>query len=90
MRTSSNIEIEHLFDRLSAIPAVEPSEQLYIKTLHKVQRHKNISVFWFRFSALLITLFVLLEFYLAYGKFTSTENDISTLVYQTKNTLYDE
>jgi len=79
-----------VFEYLEKIKKVEPNTNLYAKTLSEIKRQNVIPLFWVRAVACLLIAFISTEFYFSLGKSHSNSKDISSVIYQTNNILYNE
>jgi hypothetical protein len=89
MENSSNENMNKVFEQLSKIKMVEPSENLYVKTINRVQRQSNIPLFWASAVACLLMAFISAEIFVV-SKKKNNYADISVVIYQTNNFSYNE
>jgi hypothetical protein len=78
-----------VFEQLSKIKMVEPSENLYVKTINRVQRQSNIPLFWASAVACLLMAFISAEFFVV-SKKKNNYTDISVVIYKTNHFSYNE
>lgn len=90
MENSSNTDMEQVFEQLANIKMAEPSTNLYKQTLNRIQRQNIISMFWVSAAACLLIAFACTEIYFSIGKNYSSNKDISSVICQTNNILYNE
>jgi len=89
MNNSSKPDMNQVFKHLANIKEVEPSANLYSKTLHKLNRQNVIPMYWVRVAACIGILFISSEVYLFYNK-KINKQDVATYVSVTNNILYNE
>lgn len=89
MENSSNENMNKVFEQLSKIKMVEPSENLYVKTINRVQRQSNIPLFWASAVACLLMAFISAEFFVV-SKKKNNYTDISVVIYKTNHFSYNE
>ena len=89
MENSSNENMNKVFEQLSKIKMVEPSENLYVKTINRVQRQSIIPLFWASAVACLLMAFISAEFFVV-SKKKNNYTDISVVIYQTNHFSYNE
>jgi hypothetical protein len=89
MNNSSKPFMNQVFKHLTNIKEVEPSANLYSKTLHKLNRQNIIPMYWVKVAACIGILFISSEVYLFYNQKSSTQ-DIAAYVSITNNILYNE
>ena len=89
MKNSSNENMNKVFEQLSKIKMVEPSENLYVKTINRVQRQSNIPLFWASAVACLLMAFISAEFFIV-SKKKNNYTDISVVIYKTNHFSYNE
>ena len=90
MENSSNENMNKVFEQLSKIKMVEPSENLYVKTINRVQRQSNIPLFWASAVACLLMAFISAEFFILSNIKKYNNADISVVIYQTNHFSYNE
>jgi hypothetical protein len=90
MENSSNEEMNQVFEKLSNIKQVEPGSNLYHKTINKLRKQNNISLFWVRAVACVLIAFLSAEFFIVSIKNQTNKKDISILIYKTNHILYNE
>ena len=78
-----------VFEQLSKIKMVEPSENLYVKTINRVQRQSNIPLFWASAVACLLIAFISAEIFVV-SKKKNNYTDISVVIYKTNHFSYNE
>jgi len=79
-----------VFEQLANIKMVEPSNNLYVKTINRMQRQSIIPLFWARIVACLFIVFISAEFSIVLNKKKNNYTDISFVIYQTNNFSYNE
>jgi hypothetical protein len=79
-----------VFEQLANIKMVEPSNNLYVKTINRMQRQSIIPLFWARLVACLFIVFISAEFFIVSNKKKNNYTDISFVIYQTNNFSYNE
>ena len=89
MENSSNENMNKVFEQLSKIKMVEPSENLYVKTINRVQRQSNIPLFWASAVACLLIAFISAEIFVV-SKKKNNYTDISVVIYKTNHFSYNE
>lgn len=89
MKNSSNKNMNKVFEQLAKIKMVEPSENLYVKTINRVQRQSNIPLFWASAVACLLMAFISAEFFVV-SKKKNNYTDISVVIYKTNHFSYNE
>lgn len=89
MENSSNENMNKVFEQLSKIKMVEPSENLYVKTINRVQRQSIIPLFWASAVACLLMAFISAEFFVV-SKKKNNYTDISVVIYKTNHFSYNE
>ena len=90
MENSSNENMNKVFEQLSKIKMVEPSENLYVKTINRVQRQSNIPLFWASAVACLLMAFISAEIFVVSKKKKNNNTDISVVIYKTNHFSYNE
>jgi len=90
MENSSNENMNKVFEQLANIKMVEPSNNLYVKTINRMQRQSIIPLFWARLVACLFIVFISAEFFIVSNKKNNNYTDISFVIYQTNNFSYNE
>lgn len=90
MKNSSNKDMGQVFEHLANIKMAEPNINLYIKTVSKIQTQNLIPMFWVRAAACLLVAFITTEIYLTYSGTHSNSKDVSILINNPKNILYNE
>ena len=90
MKKSSNENMNKVFEQLANIKMVEPSNNLYVKTINRMQRQSIIPLFWARIVACLFIVFISAEFFIVSNKKKNNYTDISFVIYQTNNFSYNE
>ena len=90
MENSSNQDMNKVFEQLVNIKMVEPSENLYVKTINKLQRQSIIPLFWAKVVACLFIAFISAEFFMVSKYKKHNHADISVVIYQTNNFSYNE
>jgi len=90
MENSSNQDMNKVFEQLANIKMVEPSNNLYVKTINRMQRQSIIPLFWARIVACLFIVFISAEFFIVSNKKKNNYTDISFVIYQTNNFSYNE
>ena len=90
MENSSNENMNKVFEQLSKIKMVEPSENLYVKTINRVQRQSIIPLFWASAVACLLMAFISAEFFILSNIKKYNNADISVVIYQTNHFSYNE
>jgi hypothetical protein len=78
-----------VFEQLSKIKMVEPSENLYVKTINRVQRQSIIPLFWASAVACLLIAFISAEIFVV-SKKKNNYTDISVVIYKTNHFSYNE
>ena len=89
MKNSSNKNMNKVFEHLAKIKMVEPSENLYVKTINRVQRQSIIPLFWASAVACLLMAFISAEFFIL-SKKKNNYTDISVVIYKTNHFSYNE
>jgi hypothetical protein len=89
MENSSNENMNKVFEQLSKIKMVEPSENLYVKTINRVQRQSIIPLFWASAVACLLMAFISAEIFVV-SKKKNNYTDISVVIYKTNHFSYNE
>lgn len=89
MKNSSNENMNKVFEQLSKIKMVEPSENLYVKTINRVQRQSIIPLFWASAVACLLIAFISAEIFVV-SKKKNNYTDISVVIYKTNHFSYNE
>lgn len=89
MKNSSNENMNKVFEQLAKIKMVEPSENLYVKTINRVQRQSIIPLFWASAVACLLMAFISAEFFVV-SKKKNNYTDISVVIYKTNHFSYNE
>jgi len=90
MKKSSNENMNKVFEQLANIKMVEPSDNLYVQTINRMQRQSIIPLFWARIVACLFIVFISAEFFIVSNKKKNNYTDISFVIYQTNNFSYNE
>lgn len=90
MKNSSNMDMETIFDQLSKLKQAEPSENLYSKTMLKIQKRNTIPVFWVRVAACLLIIIIASELYISASNINSRSHQMTSIICKTNNTLYYE
>lgn len=90
MENSSKTDMKEVFGYLENIKKIEPNANLFSNTLNKINKQNVIPMFWARAVACLFIAFISIEFYFFMGKIQSNSKDISIVIYNTNNTLYNE
>lgn len=90
MKKSSNENMNKVFDQLANIKMVEPSNNLYVKTINRMQRQSIIPLFWARIVACLFIAFISAEYFMVSKYKKHNHADISVVIYQTNNFSYNE
>jgi hypothetical protein len=78
-----------VFEQLAKIKMVEPSENLYVKTINRVQRQSIIPLFWASAVACLLMAFISAEIFVV-SKKKNNYTDISVVIYKTNHFSYNE
>ncbi len=78
-----------VFEHLAKIKMVEPSENLYVKTINRVQRQSIIPLFWASAVACLLMAFISAEIFVV-SKKKNNYTDISVVIYKTNHFSYNE
>jgi len=89
MKNSSNKNMNKVFEHLAKIKMVEPSENLYVKTINRVQRQSIIPLFWASAGACLLMAFISAEIFVV-SKKKNNYTDISVVIYKTNHFSYNE
>ena len=89
MENSSNKNMNKVFEQLAKIKMVEPSENLYVKTINRVQRQSIIPLFWASAVACLLIAFISAEIFVV-SKKKNKYTDISVVIYKTNHFSYNE
>ena len=89
MKNSSDKNMNKVFEQLAKIKMVEPSENLYVKTINRVQRQSNIPLFWASAVACLLIAFISAEIFVV-SKKKNNYTDISVVIYKTNHFSYNE
>jgi formate/nitrite transporter FocA (FNT family) len=79
-----------VFEQLVNIKMVEPSENLYVKTINKLQRQSIIPLFWAKVVACLFIAFISAEFFMVSKHKKHKNADISVLIYRTNHFSYND
>jgi hypothetical protein len=91
MENSSNQDMNRVFEQLANIKMVEPSDNLYVQTISKMQRQSIIPLFWASVVACLFIVFISAEFSIVLNKKKKNNyTDISFVIYKTNNFSYNE
>ena len=90
MKSSSNNNMEQVFEHLAKIKKVEPSIYLHNKTFSRFKKQTIIPLFWVRAAACLLIVYTVVEVYFASNKLNNYKQDISILIPTTNNILYNE
>jgi len=90
MENSSNQDMNKVFEQLANIKMVEPSNNLYVKTINRMQRQSIIPLFWARIVACLFIAFISAEYFMVSKYKKHNHADISVVIYQTNNFSYNE
>ena len=90
MKKSSNKNMNKVFEQLANIKMVEPSNNLYVKTINRMQRQSIIPLFWARIVACLFIAFISAEYFMVSKYKKHNHADISVVIYQTNNFSYNE
>ena len=90
MKKSSNENMNKVFEQLANIKMVEPSDNLYVQTISKMQRQSIIPLFWASVVACLFIVFISAEFSIVLNKKKNNYTDISFVIYKTNNFSYNE
>ena len=90
MENSSNQDMNRIFEQLANIKMVEPSNNLYVKTINRMQRQSIIPLFWARIVACLFIAFISAEYFMVSKYKKHNHADISVVIYQTNNFSYNE
>ena len=90
MKSSSNNNMEQIFEQLAQIKKVEPSIHLQNKTFSRIKKQTIISLFWVRAAACILAIYTMAELYVASNKLNNYKQDISILIPITNNILYNE
>jgi hypothetical protein len=90
MENSSNQDMNRVFEQLANIKMVEPSENLYVQTISKMQRQSIIPLFWASVVACLFIVFISAEISIVLNKKKNNYTDISFVIYKTNNFSYNE
>jgi hypothetical protein len=90
MKKSSNENMNKVFEQLANIKMVEPSNNLYVKTINRMQRQSIIPLFWASVVACLFIAFISAEFSIVLNKKKNNYTDISFVIYKTNNFSYNE
>jgi hypothetical protein len=89
MENSSNENMNKVFEHLAKIKMVEPSENLYVKTINRVQRQSIIPLFWASAVACLLMAVISAEIFVV-SKKKNNYTDISVVIYKTNHFSYNE
>lgn len=89
MKNSSNKDMDKVFEQLANIKMVEPSDNLYVKTINRLQGRSIIPLFWASVVACLFIVFISAEFSIVLNK-KNNYPDISFVIYKTNNFSYNE
>ncbi len=89
MENSSNKNMNKVFEQLAKIKMVDPSENLYVKTINRVQRQSIIPLFWASAVACLLIAFISAEIFVV-SKKKNNYTDISVVIYKTNHFSYNE
>jgi hypothetical protein len=79
-----------VFEQLVNIKMVEPSENLYVKTINRLQRQSIIPLFWAKVVACLFIAFISAEFFMVSKYKKHNHADISVVIYKTNHFSYNE
>jgi len=90
MKNSSNENMNKVFEQLVKIKKVDPSANLYVKTLNRLHRQSIIPLFWARAVACLFIVFIFVEFFIVSNKKNNNNADISVVIYKTNHFSYNE
>ena len=90
MKNSSNENMNKVFEQLVKIKKVDPSANLYVKTINRLQRQSLIPLFWARAVACLFIVFIFVEFFIVSNKKNNNNADISVVIYKTNHFSYNE
>lgn len=90
MKNSSNQNMDKVFEQLVKIKKVDPSANLYVKTLNRLHRQSIVPFFWARVVACLFIALISAEFFMV-SKYKKHNNaDISALIYRTNHFSYND
>lgn len=89
MENSSNQDMNRVFEQLANIKMVEPSDNLYVQTISKMQRQSIMHLFWASVVACLFIVFISAEYSIVLNK-KKNYTDISFVIYKTSNFSYNE
>lgn len=89
MENSSNQDMNRVFEQLANIKMVEPSDNLYVQTISKMQRQSIMHLFWASVVTCLFIVFISAEFSIVLNK-KKNYTDISFVIYKTSNFSYNE
>jgi hypothetical protein len=81
--------MDKVFEQLANIKMVEPSNNLYVQTINRLQRQSIIPLFWARAVACLFIVFISAEFFVI-SKKKNNYTDISVVIYKTNHFSYNE
>ena len=90
MKNSSNQDMNRVFEQLANIKMVEPSNNLYVKTINRMQRQSIIPLFWARIVACLFIAFISAEYFMVSKYKKHNHADIFVVIYQTNNFSYND
>ena len=90
MKNSSNENMNKVFEQLVKIKKVDPSANLYVKTINRLQRQSLIPLFWAKVVACLFIAFISAEFFIVSNKKNNNNADISVVIYKTNHFSYNE
>jgi hypothetical protein len=82
--------MDKVFEQLANIKMVEPSNNLYVQTINRLQRQSIIPLFWARAVACLFIVFISAEFFIVSNKKNNNNADISVVIYKTNHFSYNE
>jgi len=89
MKNSSNQYMDKVFEQLANIKMVEPSNNLYVQTINRLQRQSIIPLFWARAVACLLIVFIYAELFMVSNN-KKNYTDISVVIYKTNHFSYNE
>jgi hypothetical protein len=89
MKSSSNKDMNQVFEYLANIKAVEPNANLQTLTLGRLNNKNIIPLNWVRAVACLFILYISFEYYVFHNK-ESNKQDVGSYVSITNNILYNE
>ena len=90
MKNSSNENMNKVFEQVVKIKKVDPSANLYVKTINRLQRQSIIPLFWARAVACLLIVFIFVEFFIVSKKKNNNNADISVVIYKTNHFSYND